>query len=40
MGAVVHFIIIQEMLHGKDIVPMERDRFINGLIYVILQKHS
>ena len=32
IGAIVHFLIVQEMLHGKDIVPMERDRLINTLI--------
>ncbi|HEY9826416.1 MAG TPA: TetR/AcrR family transcriptional regulator [Stenomitos sp.] len=31
-GALVHYMIVQEMLHGKDIVPMERDRLINSLI--------
>lgn len=32
IGAIVHFMIVQEMLHGKDIVPMERDRLINTLV--------
>jgi TetR/AcrR family transcriptional regulator, regulator of autoinduction and epiphytic fitness len=32
IGALVHFVIVQEMLHGKNIVPMERDRLINNLI--------
>jgi len=27
-GALVHFMIVQEMLHGKDIVPMERERLV------------
>ena len=36
IGAVVHFLIVQEMLHGKDIVPMERDRLINNLVDSIL----
>ncbi len=35
IGTLVHFVIIQEMLHGKDILPMERDRFIDSLIYLI-----
>ncbi len=37
IGAIVHFLIVQEMLHGKDIVPMERDRLINNLIESILR---
>lgn len=36
IGAIVHFLIVQEMLHGKDIVPMERDRLINNLVDSIL----
>ncbi len=32
IGAIVHFLIVQEMLHGRDIVPMERDRIINTLV--------
>lgn len=36
IGAVVHFLIVQEMLHGKDIVPMERDRLINNLVDSVL----
>jgi AcrR family transcriptional regulator len=35
IGTLVHFVIIQEMLHGKDILPMERDRLIDNLIYLI-----
>lgn len=36
VGAIVHFLIVQEMLHGKDIVPMERDRIIDRLIDMIV----
>jgi TetR/AcrR family transcriptional regulator, regulator of autoinduction and epiphytic fitness len=36
VGSIVHFIIVQEMLHGKDIVPMERDRLVNSLINLIV----
>ncbi len=35
IGALVHYMIVQEMLHGKDIMPMERDRLINSLIFHI-----
>lgn len=35
IGALVHYIIVQELLHGKDIMPMERDRLINSLIFHI-----
>ncbi|NJN73407.1 MAG: TetR/AcrR family transcriptional regulator [Limnothrix sp. RL_2_0] len=36
VGSIVHFLIVQEMLHGKDIVPMERDRLIDSLIALIV----
>lgn len=36
IGALVHFVIIQEMLQSQDILPMERDRFINNLIALIV----
>ncbi len=36
IGAVVYFLIVQEMLHSKDIVPMERNRLINNLVDSIL----
>ncbi len=32
IGAIVHFTIVQEMLHGKEIVPMESNRLINTLV--------
>jgi TetR/AcrR family transcriptional regulator, regulator of autoinduction and epiphytic fitness len=38
IGSLVHFLIVQEMLHGKDIVPMERDRLIDTLIDLITRK--
>ena len=38
VGAIVHYNIVQEMLHGKDIMPMDRDRIVNGLIDLIVVK--
>ncbi|MBC7883558.1 MAG: TetR/AcrR family transcriptional regulator [Anaerolineae bacterium] len=40
VGAIVHFLIVQEMLHGKDIVPMERDRLIDTLVNLIVANHQ
>ncbi len=39
-GSIVHYVIIQEILHGREILPLERDRFINGLIDLILGGQS
>jgi TetR/AcrR family transcriptional regulator, regulator of autoinduction and epiphytic fitness len=38
IGSLVHFLIVQEMLHGKNIVPMERDRLIDTLIDLVTGK--
>jgi TetR/AcrR family transcriptional regulator, regulator of autoinduction and epiphytic fitness len=40
IGSLVHFLIVQEMLHGKDIVPMECDRLIDTLLNSILIDES
>ncbi|RCJ18205.1 TetR family transcriptional regulator [Nostoc minutum NIES-26] len=32
LGTLVHFVILQEMLHCQEILPMERDRLIDNLI--------
>lgn len=36
IGTLVHFLIVQEMLHGKDLMPMERDRLISNLVNLIV----
>lgn len=35
IGSLVHYIILQEILHGKEILPLERDRLINSLVDLI-----
>jgi TetR/AcrR family transcriptional regulator, regulator of autoinduction and epiphytic fitness len=35
IGSLVHYIIVQHMLHGKDILPMEGDRLIERLVTLI-----
>jgi TetR/AcrR family transcriptional regulator, regulator of autoinduction and epiphytic fitness len=37
VGALVHYTIVQELLHGADILPMERDRLIDSLIVAIVR---
>ncbi len=36
MGTLVHFMKVQKMLHGEDILQMERDRLINSLMHFLL----
>lgn len=40
IGTLVHFMIVQEMLHGRDILPMERDRLVNNLVSMITANHT
>ncbi|TAE60544.1 MAG: TetR/AcrR family transcriptional regulator [Nostocales cyanobacterium] len=35
LGTLVYFTIIQYMLHGGDILPMERDRLVDNLVNLI-----
>ncbi|MCC0176847.1 TetR/AcrR family transcriptional regulator [Waterburya agarophytonicola K14] len=37
MGTMVYFVMLQEMLHGKDIVPLEGDRVIKTLTDLITE---
>jgi AcrR family transcriptional regulator len=40
IGSLVYFQLMQHMMHGKDIIPMERDRLIDGLLHLILRSDS
>ena len=40
IGSLVYFQLTQHMMHGKDIIPMERDRLIDGLLHLILGPQS
>ena len=35
MGTLIYYIMLQELLHGKDIVPLESNRLINTLTHLI-----
>lgn len=36
VGSMLHYVIVQELLHGRDILPLEHDRFVDGLIDLIV----
>jgi TetR/AcrR family transcriptional regulator of autoinduction and epiphytic fitness len=40
IGSLVYFQLTQHMMHGKEILPMERDRLIDGLLHLILSPQS
>ncbi|EDX84061.1 transcriptional regulator, TetR family protein [Synechococcus sp. PCC 7335] len=35
VGSIVHYLLIQNVLHGSEILPLERDRMVNGLVQLI-----
>lgn len=40
IGSLIHFQLTQDMMHGQEIIPMERDRLIDGLLQLILRSES
>ncbi|MEO0988004.1 MAG: TetR/AcrR family transcriptional regulator [Cyanobacteria bacterium J06639_14] len=34
-GSVVHYLIVQKILHGDEVLPLESDRMVDGLISII-----
>ncbi len=40
MGTLIYFFMTQEMLHGQEIIPMERDRLVAQLTALIMTHHS
>jgi AcrR family transcriptional regulator len=39
-GTLIHFVIMQNLLHGRDILPMECDRLVDGLLNLIIHKNA
>ena len=40
IGTLVYFVILQEMLHGKDILPLENKRLVDTLTDLITKYHN
>ncbi|MEM8674205.1 MAG: TetR/AcrR family transcriptional regulator [Cyanobacteria bacterium P01_G01_bin.67] len=40
MGTLIYFIMLQEMLHGNEIVPLASDRLISTLTEMITRNHN
>ena len=40
IGSLVYYQLTQDMMHGKEILPMDRDRLIEGLMHLILPAES
>ena len=39
-GSIVHYLIIQKVLHGDEILPLDSDRMIDGLVKLITAKDT
>ena len=37
MGTLIYYMILQELMHGKDIIPLESDRLIDTLTHLITE---
>ncbi|MEB3357489.1 MAG: TetR/AcrR family transcriptional regulator [Synechococcales bacterium] len=35
-GAIVHYLILQHIMHGEAILPLESDRMVDGLIHLVV----
>ena len=40
IGSLMYFVISQEILHGKEIIPMESDRYVDNLINLVLNNNK
>ncbi|NJK40826.1 MAG: TetR/AcrR family transcriptional regulator [Acaryochloridaceae cyanobacterium SU_2_1] len=40
IGSLVHYVIFQELLYAKEVVPFERDRLIKGLVDLIVNSST
>ncbi len=36
IGTLIHFVMLSDVLHSGDIVPIDRDRLLNGLLALIM----
>jgi len=40
IGSLIYHVLLQEVLHGKEILPMERERLVDNLISLIVCKED
>lgn len=38
IGTLIHFVMLRDILHSDDIVPMERDRLLDNVLHLIIAK--
>ena len=40
IGSLVHYMIVQEMLHGKDLIPLAPERLVDSLVELLTANHE
>ena len=40
IGTLIHFVLVRDVLQGGTVMPMERDRLVNGLIDLLIHKNE
>jgi len=40
IGTLIHFVIVQDLLHGGVVVPIECDRLVDGLLSLLIHKNE
>ncbi len=38
IGSLIHYVINQELLHGKEVIPMDKERYVNNLINLVIHQ--
>ncbi|MGK7897671.1 MAG: TetR/AcrR family transcriptional regulator [Xenococcus sp. (in: cyanobacteria)] len=38
IGSLIHYVINQELLHGKEVMHMDKERYVNNLINLVIHK--
>ena len=38
IGSLIHYVINQKLLHGKEVMPMDKERYVNNLINLVIHK--
>lgn len=36
IGTLIHFVTVRDLLHGQEVMPMDRDRLVDGLIDLLI----
>ena len=37
LSSLVYYVITQEIMHGKDIIPMQKERIVDGFMHLVLK---